>query len=83
MLDFHEISTVLEGKAVFGYMCKERNDRKSLEPYKPYIFVITQDYVSDYTNDIRGRYRVIIDLIYNEDYNNPELLISDEFKIIY
>ncbi len=55
---------------------------RHLEPGQTYTCWITQDYISGYTESIKGTYRVIFELVFNEDYQNQKLVISDEFKTI-
>ena len=52
-----------------------------LESSEIYTCYISRSYVSGYTENIEGTYRVIFDLVFNEEYNNKESVISDEFEI--
>lgn len=53
----------------------------NLDSKETYQYKITSELISNYTDEIEGEYRSIFELVFNQDYDNSEIIVSNNFVV--
>lgn len=53
----------------------------NLDSKETYQYQISPEVISNYTDELEGEYRGIFELVYNQDYDNQKIIVSEKFIV--